>query len=289
MPGVSDSRPGTGRWAALAAMCLLLAMPASAQGRKLYINVQLSQAYVASQAAGARSQSTATVSAYYRTTTEALSAGDGTLQLTPSATRGTFTARLSNPVVGVPLDCSWRGVPGDGHRLAQLQDGTPFAHALSVQWPGYPAMWDQTLSGSSTGHCLAAFTSVPLQGEVRWALGSAGGTGGGNHFIFAAVPRSMAVERGASSAAVTPMTMTSLLTRSDGASYAVSAQGFLVDSTVPFAGHRDVLAAPSVSGAKLSAPMGVGALRRLGLEVVPRRIPRGCIAGQKRRRGQRCP
>jgi hypothetical protein len=86
------------------------------------------------------------------------------------------------------------------------------------------------------------------------------------------------------------MTMTSLLTRSDGASYAVSAQGFLVESTVPFAGHHDVLAAPSaLAGAKLSAPMTVGALRRLGLQVVPRRIPRGCIAGEKRRRGQRCP
>lgn len=271
-------------------MCLVLAVPASAQGRTLYVNVQLGQAYLAGQPTGERWQSTATVSAYYRTTTQALSAGDGTLQLTPTATRGAFAASLSDPVAGVPLDCSWRGVPGAGHRLAQLQDGTPFAHALSVQWPGYPAMWDQTLSGSSTGRCLSAFTDIPLQGEVKWALGSAAGTGGGNHFIFAAVPRSMTVEGGVFSAAVTPMTMTSLLAHSDGASYAVSAQGFLIESTVPFAGHRTALAAPSVTAAgKLPAPLSLGALRRLALAVVPRRIPRGCISGEKRRRGQRCP
>jgi hypothetical protein len=271
-------------------MCLLIALPASAHARGLYINVELSQVYYASQPTGEHWQSTATVSAYYRTTTGALSSGDGTLQLTPTATLGTFTAHLSNPVPAVPLDCIWRGTPGGGRQLAQLQDGTPFAHALSIQWPGYPGLWKQALSDASTGRCLSAFTNIPLEGEVKWALGSAGGTGGGNHFIFAAVPRNTAVERGTSSASIAEMTMTSLLTRSDGASYAVTAQGFLVESTLPYAGHRSVLPAPSIpAGDASSAPLSARALRRLGLAVVPKRIPTGCIAGQKRRRHQRCP
>jgi hypothetical protein len=271
-------------------MCLVLAVPASAQGRTLYVNVQLGQAYLAGQPTGERWQSTATVSAYYRTTTQALSAGDGTLQLTPTATRGAFAASLSDPVAGVPLDCSWRGVPGAGHRLAQLQDGTPFAHALSVQWPGYPGLWDQTLSSASTGRCRPAFTDIPLQGEVKWALGSGGGTGGGNHFIFAAVPRNAAVESRAASASVADMTMTSLLGAADGASYAVSAQGFLVESTVAFARHTDLLPAPTIrAGGKLSAPLGANALRKLGLTLLTKKIPNGCVAGQKHRRHQRCP
>ncbi len=271
-------------------MCLLLAVPASARARKLYLNVELSQAYYASQPTGEHWQSTATVSAYYRTTTQALSSGDGTLQLTPTATRGAFTASLANPVLGAPLDCTWHGAPGGGHRLAELQDGTPFAHAVSIEWPGYPGLWDQTLSTASTGRCGPAFTDTPLQGEVKWALGSGGGTGGGNHFIFAAVPRNEAVESDASSASVADMTMTSLLGAPDGASYAVTAQGFLVESTVPFVGHRDLLPAPSIpAGGKLPAPLRGSALRTLGRSLIPKKVPNGCIAGQKRRRHQRCP
>ncbi len=290
MPGVGESKPGTVRWVALVVMCLGLAMPAAAHARRLYLNVELSQEYVASQPNGVRWQSTATVSAYYATTAQALLTGDGTLQLTPTATLGRLTAALTNPLPVIPLDCAWRGAPGGSHRLAELQDGTPFAQALSVQWPGYPGMWDQTLSGSSTGHCLPAFSDIPLQGEVKWALGSAGGTGGGNHFIFAAVPRSTAVENGTSSASIAPMTMTSLLTRTDGASYVVAAQGFLIESSVPFAGRRDALPAPSIPvDGRLAPPLSVRALHALGLKLVSRRIPTGCIAGQKRRRGQRCP
>jgi hypothetical protein len=271
-------------------MCLLLVVPASARARQVYINVELSQEYYASQPTGEHYQSTATVSAYYRTTTQALSSGDGTLQLTPTATLGAFTASLSNPLPGVPLQCTWHGVPGGGHQLAELQDGTPFAHALSIPWPGYPGMWNQALSGSSTGRCLPRFADIPRQGEVKWALGSGGGTGGGNHFIFAAVPRDTAVEKQASSASIADMTMTSLLTSADGASYAVTAQGFLVESTVPYSGRRNVLPAPSIPpGGKVSAPLSAGALRKLGLTLVPKRIPSGCIAGQTRRRHQRCP
>jgi hypothetical protein len=291
--GVSDTRPGAAGWTTFAVMCAVLFFaPAVAQGRTLYINVELSQAYHASQPSGAHWQSTANVSAYYRTTTQALSSGDGTLQLTPTATLGRFTANLSNPVPVLPLDCTWQGSPGpgSGYPLAQLQDGTPFAHALSVRWPAYPDMWDQTLSGSSTGRCLPAFSAVPLQGQVTWALGSATGNGGGNHFLFAAAPRDAGVERGASSASIAPMTMRSLLTRSDGASYTVAAQGFLVESAVAFAGHRSVLPAPSVpADGVLPAPLGPRALRNLGLQVVPRRIPRGCVSGQRRRRHQSCP
>jgi len=288
--GVSDSKHRARICAALAAVGLFVAVPASAQARKLYINVQLGQGYVASLPTGQRWQSTAAVSAYYVTTTQALSSGDGTLQLTPVATRGAFTASLSNPMPSVPLDCTWHGAPGGGHRLAQLQDGTPFAHAVSIQWPGYPGMWDQTLNRSSTGPCPAAFTDIPLQGEVTWALTSAGGTGGGNHFIFAAVPRSGSVEDGTASASVAPMTMSSLLTRSDGASYAVSSQGFVIESTVPFAGRGVDLPAPAVSaGGTLRRPLSVGALHRLALTLVPRRIPKGCVASLTRRRRHRCP
>jgi hypothetical protein len=271
-------------------MCLLLAVPSSAHARNLYINVELSQAYSAIQPAGSVGQSTATVSAYYRTTTQALSAMDGTLQLTPTATLGTFTAGLANPLLGAPLNCTWDGAPGAGHRLAELQEGTPFAHALSIQWPDYPGMWRQTLSGASTGKCRPTFTDVPLQGAVKWALGSAGGTGGGNHFLFAAAARNPAVQSGAASASVADMTMTSLLVSSGGASGAVTAQGFLVESTVPFAGHRKVLPAPSLSPTgTLSGPLRGGVLRALASELVSRRIPSGCVAGHKRRAHQRCP
>jgi hypothetical protein len=271
-------------------MCLLLVVPAIAHARTLYVNVELSQAYYASQPTGEHWQSTATVSAYYRTTTQALSSGDGTLVLTPTATLGRFTAGLANPVLAPARNCTWRGAPGGGHQLAQLQDGTPFAHALSVRWPGYPGLWDQTLSSASTGRCRPAFTDIPLQGEVKWALGSGGGTGGGNHFIFAAVPRNAAVESRAASASVADMTMTSLLGAPDGASYAVSAQGFLVESTVAFARHTDLLPAPTIrAGGKLPAPLGAKALRKLGLALLTKKIPNGCIAGQKHRRHQRCP
>ncbi len=271
-------------------MCLLLAVPASAHARTLYINVELSQAYSARQPAGQDGQSTATVSAYYRTTTQALSSGEGTLQLTPTTTLGSFTASLANPLLGVPLDCTWRGAPGAGRQLAELQNGTPFADALSIQWPGYPGMWHQALSSASTGSCRPAFTGIPLQGEVKWALGSARGTGGGNHFLFAAVARNTAVENGAASASIADMTMTSLLVRPDGTSDAVTAQGFLVESKVPFAGRRSVLPAPSISvTGKLSGPLRGAALRALASKVVPRRIPNGCVAGQKRRRHERCP
>jgi hypothetical protein len=271
-------------------MCLLLVVPAIAHARTLYVNVELSQAYYASQPTGEHWQSTATVSAYYRTTTQALSSGDGTLVLTPTATLGRFTAGLANPVLAPARNCTWRGAPGGGHQLAQLQDGTPFAHALSVRWPGYPGLWDQTLSSASTGRCRPAFTDIPLQGEVKWALGSGGGTGGGNHFIFAAVPRNAAVGSRVASASVADMTMTSLLGAPDGASYAVSAQGFLVESTVAFARHTDLLPAPTIrAGGKLPAPLGPKALRKLGLTLLTKKIPNGCIAGQKHRRHQRCP
>lgn len=271
-------------------MCLLLVVPASAHARRLYINVELSQAYYASLPTGEHWQSAATVSAYYRTTTQALSSGDGTVVLAPTATLGTFTANLVDPVLGVPRNCTWHGAPGGGHQLAELQDGTPFAHALSIQWPGYPGMWDQMLTSASTGKCRPAFTDIPLQGEVKWALGSAGGTGGGNHFIFAAVSRNKAVESQALSASVAAMTMTSLLAGAGGASYAVTAQGFLIESAVPFPGRRDALPAPSIpAGGELRAPLRASTLRKLGLTVLPKRIPSGCVAGQKHRRHQRCP
>ena len=95
-------------------MCLFLAVPASARARKLYLNVELSQAYYASQPTGEHWQSTATVSAYYRTTTQALASGDGTLELAPTATLGRFAASLANPVLGPPVDCTWHGAPGGG-------------------------------------------------------------------------------------------------------------------------------------------------------------------------------
>jgi hypothetical protein len=271
-------------------MWLLLAVPSSAHARPLYINVELSQAYSAIAPGAAVGQSTATVSAYYRTTTRALSAGDGTLQLTPTATLGTFAAALANPLLGMSLNCTWHGAPAAGHRLAELQDGTPFAHALSIRWPDYPGMWRQTLSGASTGTCRPTFTDVPLQGAVRWTLGSAGGKGGGNHFLFAAAARNPAVQSGAASASVADMTMTSLLVRSGGVTGTVTAQGFLVESTVPFAGRRTVLPAPSLSlTGTLSGPLRGTALRALASKLVPRRIPSGCVAGHKRRAHQRCP
>ncbi len=271
-------------------MGLLLAVPAAAHARRVFINVELAQEYSASQPTGERWQSTAIVSAYYRTTSQALSSGDGTLQLTPTATLGTFTANLSDPLPGVSRSCTWRGRPGVGDRLAELQDGTPFAHALSIQWPGYADLWDQSLSGSSTGGCAARFVDNPLEGQVKWALGSAGGTGGGNHFIFAAAPRRTAVENHAASASIVEMTMTSQLGNAAAGSENVTAQGFLVESALPFAGHRNVLPAPSIaSGGGLPPPLSASALRRLGLKLIPRTIPRGCVAGQKRRRHQRCP
>ena len=287
---MSVSKPGTRGWAALVVMGLLVVVPASAQARKLYLNVELSEAYSASQPTGEHWQSTATVSAYYRTTTQALASGDGTLELAPTATLGRFAASLANPVLGPPVDCTWHGAPGGGHQLAELQDGTPFAHAVSIKWPGYPGMWDQTLSTASTGRCGSAFTDTPLQGEVKWALGSGGGTGGGNHFIFAAVPRNEAVESQASSASVADMTMRSLLGAVTGATYAVTAQGFLVESSVPFAGHRDLLPTPTIpAGGTPPAPLRGSALRALGLGLIPKKIPNGCVAGQKRRRHQHCP
>jgi hypothetical protein len=272
-------------------MCLLLAMPASAHARRIYINVELGQAGDVSQPTGDGWQSMASVSAYYRTTSQALSADDGTLVLVPQAIVGRFTATLADALPGLARNCAWHGAPGGGHQLAELQDGTPFAHALSIQWPGYPGNWDQSLSATSSGGCTARFTDNPLQGAVRWTLGSAAGTDGGNHFIFAAVPRSTAVESGASSASIAEVTMRSLLTSVDGAIAAVTAQGFLVESTVPFAGRRrDVLPAAAISAAgALPAPLSPRALRALGSELVPKRVPSGCIAGHPRRRHQRCP
>jgi hypothetical protein len=276
--------------AALLVTCLLLIVPASAHARTIYINAELGQEYYASQPTGEHWQSTATVSAYYRTTSQALSAGDGTLSLAPAALLGRFTASLSDPQPAVPLGCTWHGDPGGGHQLAQLQDGTPFAHALSIQWPGYPGMWDQALSSSSTASCVLAFTKNPLQGDVSWALGRATGTGGGNHFIFAAVPRDTAIESHAASASVDEMSMRSVLSYPDGENDTVTAQGLLIESTVPYSGHRDVLPAPPIpAGGRLSPPLSVNALRRLGLKLVPKRVPSGCVAGQRRRRHQRCP
>ncbi|MFZ1996946.1 MAG: hypothetical protein WAU75_22715 [Solirubrobacteraceae bacterium] len=290
MPGTSDTKPGTVGRAGLLVMCLLLIVPASAHAQPIYINAELAQEYYASQPTGEHWQSTATVSAYYRTTSQALSAGDGTLELAPAAVLGRFTANLSDPLLAVPLECAWHGDAGGGHQLAELQDGTPFAHALSIQWPGYPGMWDQALSSSSTARCGLAFTKNPLQGDVKWALGRATGTGGGNHFIFAAVPRDAAVESHAASASVDEMTMRSSLTFPEGARYTVTAQGLLIESTVPYTGHRDVLPAPSVpAGGRLSPPLSVHALRKLGLKLVPKLVPSGCVAGQRRRRHQRCP
>ena len=274
----------------LLVICLPLLVPASAHARRIYISAELSQEYYASQATGEHWQSTATLSAYYRTTSQALSSGDGTLQLTPTATLGTFTAKLSNPVLASPLNCTWHGDPGAGHQLGELQDGTPFAHALSIQWPGYPDLWDQSLASSSTSACMLVSMDSPLQGSVKWALGRATGTGGGNHFIFAAVPRSAPVENQTASASVAGMTMRSLLTSADGARYSVAAQGLEIESTVPFAGRTRVLPAAAISpGGKLAAPLSVNALRELGLELVPKRVPNGCVVGQRRRRHQRCP
>jgi hypothetical protein len=276
--------------AGLLALCLpgIVAAPASA--RTIYINVELSQASAATQPAGDSWQAAASVSAYYRTTSQALSAGDGTLVLTPRATVGRFTATLTNSLPGPSRSCAWRGVPGAGGQLAQLQEGTPFAHALSVQWPGYPGLWHQSLSSSSTGRCTPTFNDNPLEGAVKWTLGAAGGINGGNHFIFAAVPRSSAVESHTSSASIAEVTMTSLLVSAIGQSAAVSAQGFLVQSTVPFAGRRDVVPPPATStDGRFAAPLSARALRTLASQLVPRRIPSGCVAGHKRRRGQRCP
>ena len=269
---------------------VLLLVPTSAHARKVYITAELSQEYYAVQATGEHWQSTATVSAYYRTTSQALSSGDGTLQLTPTATLGTFTAKLSNPVLASPLNCTWHGDHGAGHHLAELQDGTPFAHALSIQWPGYPDLWDQSLASSSTPACTLMSMNNPLQGSVKWALGRATGTGGGNHFIFAAVARSAPVEDQTASASVAGMTMRSLLTSADGGRYTVAAQGLLVESTLPFAGHTRVLPAAAISpGGKLAAPLSVNALRELGLKLVPKRVPHGCVVGQRRRHDQSCP
>jgi hypothetical protein len=276
---------------ALLTLCVACLAAAPASARTIYINVELSQAGAATHATGERWQSAASVSAYYRTSSQALAAGDGTVVLMPRATLGRFTATLTDALPGLSRNCAWRGAPGGGRRLAELQEGTPFAHALSIQWPGYPGMWKQSLSGSSTGRCTPTFTENPLQGAVRWTLGSGAGTGGGNHFIFAAVPRSAAVESRASSASIAEVTMRSLLTSADGAIAAVAAQGFLVESTVPFAGRRrDVLPAAAISaGGALPAPLSARALRALGSELVPNRVPSGCIAGHPRRRHQRCP
>ena len=284
---IAQAKVGRGALLALCVACLIAA-PASA--RTIYINAELSQAGAATRPTGERSQATASVSAYYRTTSQALAAGDGTVVLMPRATLGRFTATLTDTLPGLSRDCAWRGAPGGGRQLAELQEGTPFAHALSVQWPGYPAMWKQSLSGSSTGRCAPTFTENPLQGAVTWTLGSAGETGGGNHFIFAAVPRSSAVESRASSASIAEVTMRSLLTSAGGETAAVTAQGFVVESTVPFAGRRNVLPAPaSSSDGTLPAPLSARALRALGSKVVPQRIPSGCIVGHKRARHQRCP
>ncbi len=291
---MSDIKPARGGRGALLALCLFVvaASPAQARARArartIYINAELSQTYTAVRPAAEHWQSTASVSAYYRTTSQALSAGDGTV-LTPRATVGRFAASLAETLPAVSRTCTWRGAPGRG-RLAQLQVGTPFAHALSIQWPAYPSMWVQSLSTSSTGRCTSIFTESPLQGDVTWALGSAVGTGGGNHFLFAAASRNTAVESGVFSASVVGMTMRSLLTTPDGQSYAVTAQGFLVESALPYAGHRNVLAAPAVRASGTpAAPLSTRALRELALKVVPKRIPRGCVVGQKRRRHQRCP
>jgi hypothetical protein len=294
---MSDIKRATGARVALLALCLLVVAAAPAQARArararartIYINAELSQTYAAVRPAAEHWQSTASVSAYYRTTSQALSAGDGTLVLTPRATVGRFAASLAETLPAVSRTCTWRGAPGRG-RVAQLQVGTPFAHALSIQWPAYPSMWVQSLSTSSTGRCMSIFTESPLQGDVTWALGAAGGTGGGNHFLFAAASRNAAVESGVFSASVVGMTMRSLLTTPDGESYAVTAQGFMVESALPYAGHRNVLAAPAVrAGGAPAAPLSTRALRQLALEVVPKRTPRGCVVGQKRRRHQRCP
>ena len=84
--------------------------------------------------------------------------------------------------------------------------------------------------------------------------------------------------------------MRSLLTSADGAITAVTAQGFVVESTVPFAGRRrDVLPAAAISAGAHCPSAGHPALRALGSELVPKRIPSGCIAGHKRGRHQRCP
>ena len=292
--GASEIKPGA---VAAVAACLLAALlaapgPASARTRTrpIYINAELSQAYAAVGPAGQRWGSTATVSAYYRTTAQALATRDGTLVLTPQATVGTFEATLTNALPAVARRCTWHGVARGGHQLARLQVGTPFAHALAIEWPGHPGMWAQSLSSGSTGQCSATFTDTPLEGDVTWALGSAGGTSGGNHFLFAATSRATAVESGPFSAAISAMTMRSLLTTPDGQSYAVSAQGFLVESRVPFARHRNVVAAPKLGGdGVLAAPTSTAAMRRLAAKLVPARIPRGCVVGQRRRRGQRCP
>jgi hypothetical protein len=275
VPSVSDTKPGTAGRAALLVLgvLVLVLVPASASARTVYINAELSQEYYAGQPTGEHWQSTAAVSAYYRTTSQALSFGDGTLVLAPAATLGRFTASLSDPLPVVPLSCTWHGTPGDRHQLAELQDGTPFAHALSIQWPGYPSMWDQVRSSVSTPRCGLVFMDDPLEGNVKWALQGATGTGGGNHFIFAAVPRDTAVESHAVSASIAAMTMSSLLTSPDGASYAVTAQGLLVESTVPFAGHTDVLPAPSIlAGGKLPRPLSVKALQKLGRKLVPKKV-----------------
>jgi hypothetical protein len=295
--GASDTRPGRRGTVAVLAVCLLVvvtvaAAPAQAapKPRPIYINAELSQTYAAVRPAGERWVSTATMSAYYRTTGQALATGDGTLVLTPRATVGRFAATLTDSLPAVSRTCVWHGARGRGQQLGQLQVGTPFAEAFSIQWPGYPGMWAQSLSGASAGQCTPTFTANPLQGTVTWALGAAGGTSGGNHFLFAATPRATAVESGPFSASISAMTMRSLLTTPDGQSYAVSAQGFLVESRVPFAGHRNVVEAPAArAGGTLAAPLRTGALRKLAFKLVPSRIPRGCVVGQTRRRDQRCP
>jgi hypothetical protein len=285
-----DTRPGAWGLGWMLAATLVLVAPAAAQARPVYINAELSQEYYASRPTGEHWQSMASVSAYYRTTSQALSAGDGTLQLPPTATVGAFTASLSDPLPVVPLNCTWHGSRGAGHQLGRLQDGTPFARALSIQWPGYPAMWQQSLSRSSTSTCRREFARNPLQGVVQWALAGTTRTGGGNHFLFAAVPRAQAVEAQEASVAITSMAMTSQLTLANDQSDSVSSQGFLIESSVPFTGHRNVLPVPSIpAGGKLAAPLSAGALRRLALELVPRTVPTGCVVGQRRRAHERCP
>lgn len=276
-------------------LALAVPDPASAHSRKIYVNVELDEEYSASQPSGEHWGSVASVSAYYKTTSRALASGGGRLVISPSAIVGTFKAELSDPVPGAPINCTWYGSPGGGHQLAALQDGVPFAGELAIQWPDYPGMWQVSLSSRSTGNCGPTFQYNPLEGDVRWAVGPKTMTGGGNHFIFAAVPRSRAVESQNFSAAISEVTMTSQLDYADGESYSVLAEGFVIESTVPFPGGpvqwtaRHLLSLPGGATGKLPPPLGANAVRTLGLKALPKKIPSGCVVGQRRHHHERCP
>jgi hypothetical protein len=279
------------RLAAAAAGVLVLAPVAAAKSHPVYITAELSEQYYAALPGDAHQASVSEVSAYYRTTSNALSSGNGNLQIQPSAVLGSFSAGAVDPVPGAPERCGWHGTTGGGFQIAALQDGTPFRGELAIQWPDYPGMWDQRLNAKSTGNCPPTFQSNPLEGNLRWWLEDTFHLGGPpNRFIYLGVPRDKEVELHDMSGAAATFRMRSFQAYSGGQTYRVSAEGFLDESTLPFFDHQTTM--PEAILPKTESPpnlLSAAALRRDALKALPKGIPRGCIVGQKRKRHQRCP